>query len=64
MDKIKVKAIIGVEMPAPTVEAGTTTERNAQLRDHAEQTIKNTLSDMNPEILRLNLSSRETNNGD
>lgn len=63
MDKIKVKAIIGVELPAPQVEAGTTTERNALLRNHAETQIKSTLSDMNPEILRLNLSRRETNNG-
>lgn len=64
MDKIKVKAIIGVELSAPQIEGSSTSERNAQLRNHAEQTIKSTLSDMNPEILRLNLSRRETNNGD
>ena len=63
MSKIKVKAIIGVEMPAPQIEAGTTTERNAQLRNHAEEQIKTTLSDMNPEILRLNLSRREISDG-
>ena len=64
MDKIKVKAIIGVEMPAPEITAGSTSDKNSLLRSHAETVIKDTLSDMNPEILRLNLSRRETNNGD
>lgn len=64
MDKIKVKAIIGVEMPAPEITTGSTSNKNSLLRSHAETVIKDTLSDMNPEILRLNLSRRETNNGD
>jgi len=63
MSKIKVKAIIGVEMPAPEINTGSTADKNSQLRSHAETVIKTTLSDMNPEILRLNLSRRETSNG-
>lgn len=64
MDKIKVKAIIGVELPVPEVISDSTSQKNFLLRSHAEAVIKDTLSDMNPEILRLNLSRRETNNGD
>lgn len=63
MDKIKVKAIIGVELSAPEITTGSTSDKNSLLRSHAETVIKSTLSDMNPEILRLNLSRREKDNG-
>jgi hypothetical protein len=60
MAQIKIKAIIGVDMPEPKqgIEKLTTKERNEELRQHATEVILDALNmaDLNPEVIRLNLS--------
>jgi len=62
MARIKIKAIIGVDMPEPKqgIEKLTTKERNYQLKEYATEVILDALNmaDLNPEITRLNLSRK------
>lgn len=68
MARIKVKAIIGVDMPEPKERAvkQTPKERREELREHASAVIIDALShaELNPTVHRLNLSREKKTKGE
>lgn len=67
MARIKVKAIIAVDMPEPKEGAvkQTPKERREELREHASSVIIDalTLAELNPSVIRLNLSREKKTKG-
>lgn len=61
MKTIKAKAIIAVEIPAPTFtpEQEKSNNRNIEVRNYVENSILDALNELSPKIQRLNLSRKE-----
>jgi len=63
MAKVKIKAVLNVEIPEPkkSLEKQTSTERNDYVRQCAEEAILDALqlAELNPEILKIRLTRTE-----